>query len=73
MIIEEENGNCREIFLVLYYSKNLFIFLRYFFIVEFVLEVSKELNNELKFGLIVGGSIIYVLFVNMICKKKLYY
>ena len=69
----EENGNCSAIFLVLHHSKNSFISLRYFFTVESALELSKQLNKELKSGLIAGGSTIHALLAITTCKKKLYH
>ena len=60
-------------FLVLHRSKNLFISLRHFFTVESTLELSKQLNKELKSGPIAGGSTIHALLAITTCKKKLYH
>ena len=50
-----------------------FLALRYFFTVESALELSKQLNKELKSGLIAGGSTIHALLAITTCKKKLYH
>jgi len=70
---EEENGNCSEIFLVLHHSKNLFISLRYLLRIESALEVSKELNKELKSTLTAGGSTIHALLANTTYMNKLHH
>ena len=70
---EEENANCSTSFLDLHHNKNLFISLRYFFIVEYALELSKQVNKELKPDLIAGGGTIHTLLAIKTCKKKKYH
>ena len=50
----------------------MFISSRYFFTIESALELSKQLNRELKSSLRVGGSTIHALLPTTTCKKKNY-
>ena len=49
----------------------MFISSRYFFTIESALQLSKQVNRELKSSLGVGGSTIHALFPTTTCKKKI--